>query len=270
MKSSGRQYLFLVALIAGALIFAAPAMAAQVAKVSIFEGDVLIVRGDTSAKVTSTGVAVMAGDIIQTGQGMAQITFEDGAVMQVNEFTSASVQEREEETGYAFWKKLVPVRRITAFVGKLWFKSGASDRKNYVQTPTAVCGLRGTEVEFGAAQQQSFLNFVSGLGEIVKGSFVVGVFNNPGISAAQQSQLYNAIQAITAAQGADATAKIAEAFQLAQDTLVAIDNTPALGTPVIITSGGGPVTTSVAPRPTTTSIPTTSTTSVVTTTIVSP
>ncbi|MDY6955215.1 MAG: hypothetical protein SWE60_27245 [Thermodesulfobacteriota bacterium] len=31
--------------------------------------------------------------------------------------------------------------------GSLWFKSGTSKRKNYLQTPTAVCGLRGTTID---------------------------------------------------------------------------------------------------------------------------
>jgi hypothetical protein len=193
MKSSGRQYLFLAALIAGALVFTAPAMASQVAKVTSFDGDVVILQGKQVTKVTRMGQAVMAGDRIQTQQGTVQITFEDGAVMKVNEFTTAMVQEREEESGFAFWKKKETVRRITAFVGKLWFKSGASEKKNFLQTPTAVCGLRGTDGEIGYDNLNSYLNMYSGQAEVV-GNVVRGVFNNPGVSAATQNAVYQALQ----------------------------------------------------------------------------
>ncbi|MFH1981099.1 MAG: hypothetical protein ABIL58_04600 [Pseudomonadota bacterium] len=261
MKSSGRCHLFFMALVASVLVSAVPAMANQIGKVSIVDGDVVIVRKGELIKVTSPGVAVMAGDTIQTAEGMTQITFADGAAMQVNPYSTAGVEEREETSGFAFWKKITPVRRITAYIGKLWFKSGASDRKNFLQTPTAVCGLRGSEADFGTDGRTNFLNMASGLGQGLAGNFVLGVFDNPGISAAQKSALYNLIvQATNSGRPAD----LAIAIETAVEIYVGILSMPPNPIPPDFTPGPLP-----APEPDPTTIPptTTSTSSTSTTSV---
>ena len=97
------------------------------------------------------------------------------------------------------------MRRVTCFVGKLWFKSGASKRKNYLQTPTAVCGLRGSNADVGynPAELQSLLNIYAGEAAVV-GTFMQGFFNDPGISAAKKSEVFNQLKAAVAAGFRDA------------------------------------------------------------------
>jgi hypothetical protein len=187
---------------------------APIARITAFKGEVLVLSGTEFVKVTQVGVQLNEGDKLQTKEGDAEITFTDGSVMKMSPFTSAMVEEREEESGWWIFKSKDAVRRMTVYVGKLWFKSGASQRKNYLQTPTAVCGLRGSEVQAGYDNVKNFLNVISG-GTDTLGDWVKGVFENPGIDAATKSQLYNAL---IAAQ---------QAYNTAQQTGNALDKAKA-------------------------------------------
>jgi hypothetical protein len=144
------------------LLFPASGAAAPVAKVSQFQGEVLIVSGDQLSRVTSVGQPINDGDSVQTRNGEAQITFNDGALMTIRPYTSTVIHEAEEEKGWFLFKTKDLVRRITCQVGNLWFKSGASARKNYLQSPTAVCGLRGSISEFGYNNVMSFIREIEG------------------------------------------------------------------------------------------------------------
>ncbi len=135
------------ALFMGVFLIAFESHAAKpIAKVSSFKGKVIVLSG-TKFKDIEVGLALMHGDRIQTKDGRAEITFNDGALLKVRPYASTMIQEREVEKGWWVFKTKKSVRRITCFVGSLWFKSGVSKRKNYIQTPTAVCGLRGTELD---------------------------------------------------------------------------------------------------------------------------
>lgn len=162
---------------------------AAIGKITAYSGEVLIQSGSQKVvAVTAVGVPVNEGDFIQTKEGTAQVTLNDGSQMKVNPYTTAAIQERDEEQGVIFKTKQA-VRRITVYVGKIWFKSGASDRKNYIQTPTAVCGLRGSEAEMGYDNLNSYLNVLSGQPSII-GAVVQGFFNDPGIDAATKNAVY--------------------------------------------------------------------------------
>jgi hypothetical protein len=136
--------------------------ATPIAKITQFKGDVLIVSGEQLSKVTTVGQPINDGDSVQTRNGEAQITFSDGALMTIRPYTSTVIQEAEEEKGWFLFKAKDLVRRITCQVGNLWFKSGASARKNYLQSPTAVCGLRGSIDEFGYNNVMTYLREIEG------------------------------------------------------------------------------------------------------------
>jgi len=138
---SGLIGLFLLCPLSGAY--------ASIARVTSFTGDVVILSGANTFKLSKLGQTVNTGDKIQTKAGTAQLAFNDGAVLKINPHTTTMVQERMEESGAWMFKSKKMARRITVFVGKLWFKSGVSDRSNYLQSPTAVCGLRGSDGDFG-------------------------------------------------------------------------------------------------------------------------
>jgi hypothetical protein len=97
------------------------------------------------------------------------------------------------------------VRRITCFVGKLWFKTGTSKRRNYLQTPTAVCGVRGTTIEGGYDNTVSLLNVIAGLVDKV-GPWEEGPFSNPGRLKALENRVFQAVeQALSLMEKAKAT-----------------------------------------------------------------
>ena len=133
-----------------------------IAKVTKFKGDVVILSGDEFIEVTKVGQPVKEGDIIQTEEGEAEITFNDGAVLKIQPYANIMIQEGEEKSGLPLFRKTNLVRRITCYVGTLRFKSGASKRQNYLQSPTAVCGLRGSLVDFGVDNVMSYFNAIEG------------------------------------------------------------------------------------------------------------
>ena len=178
-----------------------------IAQISNFEGEVTIQSDTRLLRVTRVGLVLNEGDMVQTKQGNVQITFNDGAIMKVSPFTNAMIQEREERGGWWIARTKKAVRRITCFVGKLWFKSGASKRKNHLQTPTAVCGLRGSEADIGFDNLNTYLNVYTGVADVV-GRVIKGFFAEPGIEAATRSRVYNSLaSAYQKAKQAEATGK---------------------------------------------------------------
>jgi len=187
------KILFICLILLGIFSLTSQGYAAKpIAKVSSFKGDVVVLSDVKIFTVTRIGQALMEGDRIQTKEGRAQITFNDGAVMKVRPFTSVRIEEREEKSGWWVFKTKKAVRRVTVFVGKLWFKTGASKRKNYLQTPTAVCGIRGTVLETGYDNAVSLLNVITGLVDKV-GPWTEGPFANPGRLRALKNQVYNRV-----------------------------------------------------------------------------
>jgi hypothetical protein len=163
MKPRVRTALIVAFFLLGVFALAASTHAATpVAKITQFKGEVLIVSGEQLSKVTSVGQPINDGDAVQTKDGEAQITFNDGALMTIRPYTSTVIQEAEEEKGWFLFKAKDLVRRITCQVGNLWFKSGASARKNYLQSPTAVCGLRGSATEWGYNNVMTYMNQTEG------------------------------------------------------------------------------------------------------------
>jgi len=147
MNPGRRTLCVLFALFMGVFLIASEGHSAKpIAKVSGFKGKVVVLSG-TKFKDIKVGLPLMHGDRIQTKDGRAEIKFNDGAVLKVRPYASTMIQEREVKRGWWVFKTKKAVRRVTCFVGSLWFKSGKSKRKNYIQTPTAVCGLRGTTLD---------------------------------------------------------------------------------------------------------------------------
>ncbi len=200
-------------------LLATPTQAdAAIAKVSSFKGDVIVQSGDRIVQLKKTGYALNDGDFILTKQGEAQVVFNDGAVMKLNPFSKTMIQERVEKKGWIF-KTTQNARRVTCFVGKLWFKSGASKTQNYLQTPTAVAGLRGSDGEIGFDNVKSYLNMISGEAKVV-GDMVRGFFANPGISVAQKNAVYQSlVKAVSQTQQAQASGKT---IDIAQAKVVAL------------------------------------------------
>ncbi len=202
MKTNSRIPILLVALLLGCIMITPNAdAAAPIAKVTNIKGEVLLIHNNNISKIQLAGQLIYQGDMVQTKDGEAQITFNDGALLTISAYTSTRIQEREEKTGFWIFKTKNPVRRITCFVGKLLFKSGKSKRRNYMQTSTAVCGLRGTEVgiiTFGDPPKD-YLVVLSG--SVSKTNFIEGIkAEYPGLAAAAQNTVFNTVDSAANAQ----------------------------------------------------------------------
>ena len=119
----------------------------SIADIAGIEGDVIVLSGKEFTKVTEKGHTLRSGDFVQTKQGTVNIVFNDGGEMKVRPYTNFMIQEQDEKSGWWIFKKKRMVRRIICYVGTLWFKSGASETENSINTPSAACGLKGTTIE---------------------------------------------------------------------------------------------------------------------------
>ena len=168
--------------------------ATPIAKISAYDGEVSVLSEYKMIKVTRAGQVLKQGDRVQVKIGFATVTFDDGATLNVNPYSSALIQQKEEESGFWIFKVKKTVRRITCFVGKLGFTSGRSIKDNYLQTPTAVAGLRGTKAEIGYDNANNYLNMISGEIAVTYGDFIRGFFENPGVDAAEKNKVFKALE----------------------------------------------------------------------------
>ena len=231
MNPRFRILLLFLVLSIGVLLFASQADASKpIAQISSFKGGVIVQSGTKIFRVTQIGLTLKNGDRIQTKQGEVLIIFNDGAVMKIRPFTNTMIQEREEKGGWWIFKSKRAVRRITCFIGKLWFKTGVSKRRNYLQTPTAVCGVRGSDGEIGFDNVNTYLNMYSGEAEVV-GKVMRGFFADPGIDAATKSRVYQSlIQAAVQAEQAMTPVQVAQArivaLQVVKEAATELQNNP--------------------------------------------
>jgi hypothetical protein len=171
---------------------------AAIAKISGFKGKALIQSGVDIVPITHIGQEINVGDFVQTENGEVEIFFNDGAMLKVSPYTTTMIQEASEESDVWIFKMIRPTRRVTCFVGKLWFKSGSSNKKLFMQSPSAVAGIRGSEGDFGfnpdPAKLQTFLNMYAGEVDSTVGNIIKGFFENPGMTAAPQSIVYHTLE----------------------------------------------------------------------------
>lgn len=179
--------------------------AKTIANIASLEGEVIILSGEGVSMATNVGQILFDGDHIQTKRGKVQITFNDGAILSVKPFTSTMILEREEESGFLVLKSKKAVRRITCFVGKMRFESGKSKRRNYLQSPTAVCELRGSDADFGYDNINTYLGIYRGRADCV-GKVIREFFAEPSIGPAMENVVYRSLaRAYESAEQAKAT-----------------------------------------------------------------
>jgi len=187
---SRASFLFL-ALLPTAFLFAPQADASEpIAVVFSSYGEVIVQSGEIFM-ISKPALQLKDGDRIQTKQGRVTINFEDGAVMKISPFSHITIRQREEKHELWIFTPKRAVRRITCFIGKVWFKTGVSKRRNYLQTPTAACGVRGTELEVGYNNVESLLHVISGVVDKV-GVWKEGAFTEPGEAVALKNRVYRA------------------------------------------------------------------------------
>ena len=232
----------ILSIILCAMVFSVPAFAADkpIGTLTEFSGNVIIRSQGSWGVEPSAGLPLYSGDKVVTRTGIATITFSDGAVMEIKSNSNLLLEERNKEKG--FLKKVAVVeRRLRLLVGKLFFKTGRrSSTETRLETPTMVCGLRGTEgvISIGA-DGQPYIQFSEGGTAFTIGDFISGVAEdvpseimdlNPAqraafVAAAAASQAKNAAELAEKAAGtpeakkaqAQASYSAAQAAQLAAE-----------------------------------------------------
>jgi len=193
----------------------------SIAKITGFKGEVIILSGKQfiDAKV---GRPLMHGDRIQTKEGSAEIIFNDGALMKIRKFTSTMIQEREEQK----FKRLV--RRVSIFVGSMRFKSGVSKIKNYIQSPTGVCGIRGTTIDIVVDLVRMYVQDVEGTSDLsgaaAKVPNAMAIFQqlNPSLVASKSS----AFKSLADAKAANDATQALKSTAIALQALIDNPNIP--------------------------------------------
>jgi hypothetical protein len=193
-------------LFVGVLLSNPQARAAKtIANIASLKGEVIILSGERVSMATGVGQTLFDGDHIQTKRGLVQITFNDGAILSVKPFTRTMIIERTQESGFLALKTKKAVRRITCFVGKMRFESGKSKRGNYLQSPTTVCELSGSDADFGYDNRNTYLGIYKGKAKCV-GKVVSGFFTEPSIGPAMENAVYKSLaSAYESAEQAKAT-----------------------------------------------------------------
>ena len=129
------NFLFILAIF---LALPLTALAAPVGKITALEGNVDITAG-SKARDAKLGEAVNAGDILRAkSKSKAEVTFLDGNIVRLAENTRIRI------TDYQSGAKKTSI--LDLFRGKVQnIVTGlAKDARYEVRTPTAVCGVRGT------------------------------------------------------------------------------------------------------------------------------
>ena len=156
------------------VILSAPAFAAvnPVAKLSAFTGTVLIKSQGEWGVELKADLPLYSDDKIVTKDGSATITFDDGAVMELKKNSNLLIYKQEKEEGL-LRKTQVVQRRLRLMLGKMLFKSGKSNVSNILETPTMVCGLRGTAGTISIDESGvTHLQFAEGGFSYVNGEFI--------------------------------------------------------------------------------------------------
>jgi hypothetical protein len=220
MRPKTGTLILLCVLLAGLSLVVPRAQAQKrIAAITAFRGEVVVLSGKTFKEVRS-GLGLMHGDRVQTRDGQVEISFEDGALMKVRQHSSVMIQEREEKRGFWLFRTKRLARRITCYVGSLIFNSRMSKRKHYIQTPTAVCGLRGTEVNVVFDNVKLYVQVVSGAvdlegaAELVPNAFAI-LDRVQARVLAEKNPVYGALAA--------AAGQPADERMILNATLVALD-----------------------------------------------
>ena len=196
-----------------------------IARLTNFSGTVLIKSQGSWDVKPEINLPLYSDDKVVTKIGVATLTFNDGAVMEIRPNSNLLVKETEEEEGIEEKVKVVK-RKLRLFLGKMFFRTGrGSGTRTTLETTTMVCGLRGTEGFLSiSADGQTYLQFTEGSGDTV-GDFISGIATdvpselanlNPVqrasfVAAAAASQASQAAEAAASGEISDADAALASA-----------------------------------------------------------
>ncbi len=131
-------------MVAAAVLFAVPAMAADIGQIKVAKGKVEIQRGANRLKA-EVGTGVQTNDVLRTGaDGSAGVTFTDNTLLSVGPNTVFAVEKYsfDSTTHAGEFQGHLRQGRLAAVSGKMVKQSPETMR---IRTPAAVMGVRGTE-----------------------------------------------------------------------------------------------------------------------------
>lgn len=217
LKAGMRCLIFIFAAIC-IISLAVPAYSADsaIARLTSFSGTVLIKNQGKWGVQPEEGLALYSGDKVVTRTGIATITFDDGAVMEIKANSNLLIKETEDTTALARGVGAVK-RQVRLLMGKLFFKSGRStSTSTTLETTTMVCGLRGTEGILSIdAAGVTYLQFSEGGGDTI-GDFIAGVAPDVPIELADLNPAQRA--GFVAAAAADQANQVAERLAMGEVT----------------------------------------------------
>jgi hypothetical protein len=159
-----RLCLFLSLVFLLSLSFSAPARSAEapIAKLTRFSGTVLIKSLGKWGVEPADNLPLYSQDKVVTRIGVATVTFNDGAVLEIKSNSNVLIEEREKEEGILGTMKVIE-RRIFLFLGKMFFKTGKADIETRFEAATAVIGIRGTSGTLSIAEDGTcWITFTEG------------------------------------------------------------------------------------------------------------
>jgi hypothetical protein len=141
---------YLLAVPVVALCFLLPSLAfgadepVRIGDITAFTGEVLARTNGVWVKVKSAPHPVFSADKVVTRKGRAEIAFVDGGMMRLNLDSNASIEQVEDEEGFAF-KNKVSARQVNLLVGEVWFSVKVEKGNKFkVRTPTMTAAVRGS------------------------------------------------------------------------------------------------------------------------------
>ncbi|OGS20677.1 MAG: hypothetical protein A2252_04705 [Elusimicrobia bacterium RIFOXYA2_FULL_39_19] len=139
---------------------------AIVATIKVVMGNVKVLPNGEKKKIDAKETMLLSpGDVVETsGKSYATLIMANGAQIKINEKTKMNIEMPvgSEEAG----------SRVNVKVGQIWAKI-ISGRQFYVKTPTAVCSIRGTELDVKVDE--------SGQSEVMVFEGIVEVKNDYGV-----------------------------------------------------------------------------------------
>ncbi|MEW6666388.1 MAG: FecR domain-containing protein [Thermodesulfobacteriota bacterium] len=195
--------LFAALLVAG--LGCSPAFASDqpVAHLTDFTGIVVIQSQGNWGVKPEKGFPLYSNDKVVTRIGTALVTFKDGATVEIKTNSNLLIEEQEQAGSVT--------RNLRLLLGKLLFKTGVGSKtQTKLQTPTAVCGLRGTAGVLSiGVDGQAYIQFTQGGSSYTVGEFISGVAKDVPQELADMNPAQRA--AFVAAAAADQAQKAAEA-----------------------------------------------------------
>jgi hypothetical protein len=182
-----------------------------VARLTHFSGTVLIRSHGSWDVEPKKNLPLYSNDKVVTQMGEATITFNDGAVVIVKQNTNLRIDEREQEGGILKGVRKMK-RRFRLLLGKMTFSSGKREAETAFETPTAVCGIRGTVLALGIGPEgQSYIQFTEGGAKFLVGDFIRGIPVDVPMDMADRNPAQRAVYVAKAAadQAKKAAAKAA-------------------------------------------------------------